>query len=180
MTLHRVCRLLILLPLLLVAGCGASLEAYRDQGPAWDLAHFFNGKLVAHGLVTNRSGEVTSRFRVEMVGRWQDGKGELFEQFYFDDGRQQTRTWHLSRGADGHWRGTASDVVGEAVGKSEGFALNWRYQLDLVLPEGDVVRVSFDDWMYLLDEDRLINRAAISKFGIHLGEVILYIERREG
>lgn len=124
MTLHRVCRLLILLPLLLVAGCGASLEAYRDQGPAWDLAHFFNGKLVAHGLVTNRSGEVTSRFRVEMVGRWQDGKGELFEQFYFDDGRQQTRTWYLSRGADGHWRGTASDVVGEAVGKSEGFALN--------------------------------------------------------
>ena len=104
MTLHRVCRLLILLPLLLVAGCGASLEAYRDQGPAWDLAHFFNGKLVAHGLVTNRSGEVTSRFRVEMVGRWQDGKGELFEQFYFDDGRQQTRTWYLSRGADGHRR----------------------------------------------------------------------------
>ena len=178
MTLHRVCRLLILLPLLLVAGCGASLEAYRDQGPAWDLAHFFNGKLVAHGLVTNRSGEVTSRFRVEMVGRWQDGKGELFEQFYFDDGRQQTRTWHLSRGADGHWRGTASDVVGEAVGKSQGFALNWRYQLDLVLPEGDVVRVSFDDWMYLLDTDRLINRAEISKFGISLGEVILYIERR--
>ena len=47
-----------------------------------------------------------------------------------------------------------------------------------MLPEGDVVRVSFDDWMYLLDEDRLINRAEISKFGIHLGEVILYIERQ--
>ncbi|MBP8189504.1 MAG: DUF3833 family protein, partial [Aeromonas sp.] len=86
----------------------------------------------------------------------------------------------LSKGADGHWRGTASDVVGEAVGKTAGFALNWRYQLDLALPDGEVVRVSFDDWMYLLDEDRLINRAAISKFGIHLGEVILYIERREG
>ena len=178
MTLHRMCRLLILLPLLLLASCGASLEEYREQGPTWDLAKFFNGKLVAHGLVTNRSGKVTSRFRVDMVGRWQDGKGELFEQFYFDDGRQQTRTWHLSRSPDGHWRGTASDVVGEAVGKSEGFALNWRYQLDLLLPEGEVVRVSFDDWMYLLDADRLINRAEISKFGISLGEVILYIERQ--
>ena len=41
------------------------------------------------------------------------------------------------------------------------------------------MRVSFDDWMYLLDQDRLINRAEISKFGIHLGEVILYIERLE-
>ena len=179
MTFHRTWRLLLLWPLLLLTGCGASLDDYRGQGPNWDLARFFNGKLVAHGLVTDRSGEVTSRFRVEMQGRWREGKGELFEQFYFDDGRQQTRTWFLSKGADGRWRGTASDVVGEAVGKTAGFALNWRYQLDLALPEGEVVRVSFDDWMYLLDQDRLINRAEISKFGIHLGEVILYIERLE-
>ena len=172
-------RLAWLLPLLWLSGCGASLDDYRGSRPGWDLARFFNGKLVAHGLVTDRSGEVTSRFRVEMQGRWQDGKGELFEQFYFDDGRRQTRTWFLSKGADGHWRGTAADVVGEAVGKTAGFALNWRYQLDLALPDGEVVRVGFDDWMYLLDEDRLINRAEISKFGIHLGEVILYIERLE-
>ena len=179
MTFHRTWRLLLLWPLLLLTGCGASLDDYRGQGPNWDLARFFNGKLVAHGLVTDRSGEVTSRFRVEMQGRWREGKGELFEQFYFDDGRQQTRTWFLSKGADGRWRGTASDVVGEAVGKTAGFALNWRYQLDLALPDGEVVRVSFDDWMYLLDTDRLINRAEISKFGISLGEVILYIERLE-
>ncbi|NEX89407.1 DUF3833 domain-containing protein [Aeromonas rivipollensis] len=179
MPLYRTWRMLLLWPLLLLAGCGTSLDDYRGQGPNWDLAHFFNGKLVAHGLVIDRSGEVTSRFRVEMQGRWREGKGELFEQFYFDDGRKQTRTWFLSKGADGHWRGTASDVVGEAVGKTAGFALNWRYQLDLALPDGEVVRVSFDDWMYLLDQDRLINRAEISKFGIHLGEVILYIERIE-
>ncbi|MCY9812986.1 DUF3833 domain-containing protein [Aeromonas caviae] len=172
-------RLAWLLPLLWLSGCGAGLDDYRGSRPGWDLARFFNGKLVAHGLVTDRSGEVTSRFRVEMQGNWREGKGELFEQFYFDDGRRQTRTWFLSKGADGHWRGTAADVVGEAVGKSAGFALNWRYQLDLALPDGEVVRVSFDDWMYLLDEDRLVNRAAISKFGIHLGEVILYIERLE-
>ncbi|MFM4974281.1 MULTISPECIES: DUF3833 domain-containing protein [Aeromonas] len=179
MPLYRTWRMLLLWPLLLLAGCGTSLDDYRGQGPNWDLARFFNGKLVAHGLVTDRSGEVTSRFRVEMQGRWREGKGELFEQFYFDDGRKQTRTWFLSKGVDGHWRGTASDVVGEAVGKTAGFALNWRYQLDLALPDGEVVRVSFDDWMYLLDQDRLINRAEISKFGIHLGEVILYIERLE-
>ena len=179
MPLYRTWRMLLLCPLLLLAGCGTSLDDYRGEGPNWDLARFFNGKLVAHGLVTDRSGEVTSRCRVERQGRWRECKGEVLEQFYFDDGRQQTRTWFLSKGADGHWRGTASDVVGEAVGKTAGFALNWRYQLDLALPDGEVVRVSFDDWMYLLDEDRLINRAAISKFGIHLGEVILYIERLE-
>lgn len=180
MSFYRYCRFLLLLPLVVLTGCGSNLDDYRGQGPSWDLARFFNGKLVAHGLVTDRSGEVTSRFRVEMQGHWQGGKGELFEQFYFDDGRRQTRTWFLSKGADGHWHGAASDVVGEAIGKTRGFALNWRYQLDLALPDGELVRVSFDDWMYLLDEDRLINRAEISKFGIHLGEVILYIERRPG
>ena len=98
MSLKHTCRLLMLLPLLWLCGCGASLEDYRGQQPGWDLARFFDGKLVAHGLVTDRSGEVTSRFRVEMQGRWREGKGELFEQFYFDDGRRQTRTWFLSKG----------------------------------------------------------------------------------
>ena len=86
-------------------------------------------------------------------------------------GFEQGGGWPLAR--HGFRRG------GEAVGKTEGFALNWRYQLDLALPDESVVRVSFDDWMYLLDDDRLINRAKISKFGIYLGEVILYIERFE-
>jgi len=69
MPFYRAYRWLLLLPFLLLSGCGASLDDYRGQGPNWDLARFFNGNLVAHGLVTDRSGEVTSRFRVEMVGR---------------------------------------------------------------------------------------------------------------
>ena len=48
----------------------------------------------------------------------------------------------------------------------------------VTLPDGSVVRVSFDDWMYLLDENRLLNRAAISKFGIQLGEVTLSFTKR--
>lgn len=77
MPLYRTWRMLLLWPLLLLAGCGTSLDDYRGQGPNWDLARFFNGKLVAHGLVTDRSGEVTSRFRVEMQGRWREGKGDV-------------------------------------------------------------------------------------------------------
>ncbi len=51
-------RLAWLLPLLWLSGCGAGLDDYRGSRPGWDLARFFNGKLVAHGLVTDRSGEV--------------------------------------------------------------------------------------------------------------------------
>ena len=68
-------RLAWLLPLLWLSGCGAGLDDYRGSRPGWDLARFFNGKLVAHGLVTDRSGEVTSRFRVEMRGTGERARG---------------------------------------------------------------------------------------------------------
>jgi hypothetical protein len=38
--------------------------------------------------------------------------------------------------------------------------------------------VSFDDWMWLLTDDRLLNRAYMSRFGVPIGEVIIFFERR--
>jgi hypothetical protein len=37
--------------------------------------------------------------------------------------------------------------------------------------------VYFDDWMYLMDDDTLINRSSMSKFGIELGQVTLFFRR---
>ena len=33
--------------------------------------------------------------------------------------------------------------------------------------------LAFDDWMVLMDERVMLNKAAMSKFGIYLGEVTL-------
>ena len=44
----------------------------------------------------------------------------------------------------------------------------------LALPvNGKVWNVSMDDWMYLMDGRTMLNRAAMSKFGVHLGDVTL-------
>ena len=40
------------------------------------------------------------------------------------------------------------------------------------------MRVKFDDWMWLLDDDRLLNRAYVSRYGVRLGEVILFFEKK--
>jgi hypothetical protein len=48
--------------------------------------------------------------------------------------------------------------------------LNWRYTLALPV-DGRVCEVQFDDWMYLVDERVMLNKAVMSKFGIRLGEV---------
>ncbi len=162
----------------LLAGCSQSPEEYRDQQPALDVATFFNGPLVAHGLVKNFRGQVTERFSVTMNGHWgETGEGQLAEDFIYADGRKEHRTWYLRRQGD-HYIGTAADIDGEAKGYQQGFALNWRYNMNLKLKDGSVVNVSFNDWMYQLDENRIINTAEIRKFGFKVGEVILYIEKK--
>ena len=37
--------------------------------------------------------------------------------------------------------------------------------------------VTFDDWMWLLDEKRLFNRAYLSKYGVNIGEVLVTFEK---
>jgi hypothetical protein len=43
--------------------------------------------------------------------------------------------------------------------------------------DGTNYEVRFDDWIYAIDRDRVINVSEISKFGLTLGEVILVMER---
>jgi len=38
--------------------------------------------------------------------------------------------------------------------------------------------VTFDDWMWQLTEDRLLNRAYMERFGVPVGEVIIMFERK--
>ena len=68
-------------------------------------------------------------------------------------------------------------MVGTAEGRAAGNALNWRYTLKLPV-DGQVYEVQFDDWMYLMDERVMLNKATMSKFGIRLGEVTLSFTKR--
>lgn len=38
--------------------------------------------------------------------------------------------------------------------------------------------MSIDDWMYLMDEDTLINRTSMSKLGVEVGQVTLFFRRQ--
>jgi hypothetical protein len=62
--------------------------------------------------------------------------------------------------------------VGEALGIVEGNALNWQYTLRLPY-KNDSIEVQFDDWMFLIDDRVMLNRAVMSKFGFRLGEVFI-------
>lgn len=159
----------------LLAGCSASINDYQGKSPALDLDQFFNGQLEAYGMVQDFRGRVIRRFRADIQATWDGNEGVLDEQFYFNDGEEQQRCWQLRKDGN-HYTGVAGDVIGTAEGVTQGNALNWRYTL-AVQVNGKERHLHLDDWLYLIDEDNLINRATMSKFGIPVGKITLYIRR---
>ncbi|MBB4862146.1 hypothetical protein HNP46_000984 [Pseudomonas nitritireducens] len=172
-------RLLLLTACLLLGSCGnVGVEHYAKERPALDLPAFFSRPVQAWGIFQKPSGEVVKRFKVQISSRRDGERLILDERFQYSDGTRQQRVWTLTPDGAGRWRGRAADVVGEAQGEIAGNALRWRYRLNLEV-DGRTWEVSLDDWMYLMDEDTLINRSSMSKFGIALGEVTLFF-RRDG
>lgn len=181
--LHRLKTIFLtaLLVLGLMSCSSPSVQMYGKESPTLDLATYFNGEVDAYGIFTNRSGEVVKRFKVLIKAKWEvkDGKrvGTLDEDFVYSDGTKQKRIWTLTEVAPGRFSGTASDVIGEAVGELAGNALNWRYTLALPV-DSKTYHVQFNDWMYLMDDKVMLNKAEMSKFGIYLGEVTLAFYKR--
>jgi hypothetical protein len=153
------------------------IDRYANEKPTLDLIQYFNGTLDAYGIFTDRSGAVVKRFSVVMVCTWQGNEGTLDEDFTYSDGTKQKRVWHLTRQADGRFVGRADDVVGQAQGESQGNAFHWNYTLSLPV-DGSVYQVQFDDWMYLMNERVMLNKATMTKFGVRLGEVTLSFTKR--
>ena len=162
----------------LLAGCAnQNLAGYASEKPVLDLARYFNGTIDAHGIFQDRGGQIVKRFTVVMVCTWTGDQGVLDEAFTYSDGSTQRRVWRLTRHADGRYTGTADDVIGEAVGQTQGNAFRWNYTLALPV-DGTVYHVQLDDWMYLMDDRVMLNRATMSKFGVRLGEITLSFTKR--
>ena len=162
----------------LASGCATqSIDSYASEKPKLDLRQYFNGTLDAYGQFADRSGQVVRRFKVVMACSWNGDQGVLDEDFTYSDGKKERRIWRLTRKADGTYEGRADDVVGVAYGRESGNAFYWTYTLRL--PVGDkTYDVQFEDWMYLIDDKVMLNKASMSKFGFNLGEVTLAFYKR--
>jgi hypothetical protein len=167
---------------IVLGGCaGIDVEQYRAEKPQLDLRKFFSGTVDGWGMFQDRSGKVIKRFHVAIEAKWEGDTGTLDERFTWSDGEQSgnppRRVWTLRDSGNGRFIGTAGDVVGEALGETAGNALRWRYVLALKVDD-KVIHVDFDDWMFLVDDQVMLNRSLMSKYGFALGEVTLSLKRR--
>lgn len=171
-------KLAILGAALLLSGCSQSVTDYVNETPKLKLDQFFQGQSRAWGVLHDWQGKQSVRFTAELCGSWQGNNGDLYELFYFSDGRIEQRHWQLRQNADGSISGSAGDVIGEATGQLAGNTLYWEYTLRVPY-DGDTLDVKVKDWLYLVDEQNLLNRSTLHKFGVTVGELTLSIQQQD-
>ena len=148
------------------------VEDFRDKKPEFILEEYFSGNVKAWGLFHDRFGNLKRSFQVEINGKINDDELILDEKFLYDDGEKDRRVWTIKILDNGNYSGTADDVIGKATGKASGNSLNWSYKLNLKLNDSSI-NVDFDDWMFLQDNNILINRAEVKKWGLKVGVVTI-------
>lgn len=157
-----------------VTGCASSssLEQFEAAPRQLVLEEYFEGQTTAYGLFEDRFGKVRRQFKVDITGEVAGNRLTLTEKFVYDDGERDTRVWEIDILGDGKYRGTAGDVPVPAVGQVSGNAFNWKYKVDLKVGKS-VWNVGFNDWMFLMEDDVLINRAYVTRYGIEIGQVTI-------
>ncbi|MBT8354593.1 MAG: DUF3833 domain-containing protein [Desulfofustis sp.] len=160
--------------LIVMAGCSkVEISQYAENKPELDIFSYFAGKTTGWGVVQNRGGKLLRQFKVTIYGSFPDENTMVLdEDFVWSDGEESKRIWTIRKTDEGTYEGTADDVVGIAQGISSGNALHWQYHLNLET-EGSTWKIYFDDWMFLQPDQIIINRASMSKFGIHLGDITI-------
>lgn len=164
--------------LLLLTGCSTiDVERYAANSPPLDLYDYFTGTTRGWGIVQDRKGVLTRQFVVDITGEVTgDGKLVLKEHFDWSDGEKSSRTWVLSRQNKHNFTGTAGDVIEQAEGTLYGNVLNWQYQLNLKVDDS-TWKITFDDWMFLVSEEILLNKATMSTLGFNVGEVTIVFRK---
>ena len=162
----------------LTACSSVDINQYENNKPVLVLDEFFNGELTAHGILKNRSGEVTRYFNVTMTGSWDNnGIGTLAEKFIFDDESIQYRTWTFTpvdTDNGTQYQATANDTVAPTMINLSGNAFFMNYDL-IINYKGDDMVVNIDDKMYLTNNDVMINESIMTKYGIEVGYITLTI-----
>jgi hypothetical protein len=151
---------------------------FAGTEPRMTLEDFFTGHSRAWGLFQDRFGNVRRQFTVDITGAWDPDKKhlELTEAFAYDDGERETRVWQIDKLDDSRYRATTPDCVGEARVEAHGNAVNLVYRLKLPIG-GRSIAFDFDDWMFRQDDDVVINRALVKKWGLLVGTAIIFFRK---
>ncbi len=134
------------------------------------LEQYFKGTTYADGSFSAING-VKRTFKVTLTGKVKGQTLTLREDFVYSDGEKSRKTWRFIKQADGTYRGTREDVIGETIISINGPVATYTYLIDLDEGPGENV-VRFHDKMVLsADGKTLLNTTWVTKFGFPVARV---------
>ncbi|OJF97852.1 DUF3833 family protein [Pararhizobium antarcticum] len=137
---------------------------------------FFVGRTTAVGSFSAING-VNRTFVVLLTGRLRGDTLTLREDFVYDDGEKDRKTWIFVRTGPNTYRGTREDVIGTTTLRVSGNTARFNYLVDLDPgPEKNVVR--FYDRMVLSDDGKtIVNTATVWKYILPVARVRVDFKR---
>lgn len=141
------------------------------------LENFFSGKTVAHARFAAING-LTRKFRIDITGIYDGNTLRLHEEFLFDDGETDTKTWHFRKIADGKYMAHREDMLKPVEAILRNGTLRYTYLIYLdSANQSNVVR--FRDRISMIDKRTLKNTAIIFKYGIPVGKVTATFQKQD-
>lgn len=144
------------------------------QAKALVLEEFFRGKTVGKGVFESKIAGVYRPFTVHLTGTWNRRTFtlRLREDFAYEDGERDSKTWFFQKVADGRYIGQRSDVRGPANVRTVGDSLRFSYIADIATGD-DTIALRFDDTLTQVDSRTVRNTARVMKLGFEIGTVDL-------
>ncbi len=68
-------------------------------------------------------------------------------------------------------------MIGKAEGRQSGYAAHMTYTLRIQTKSGKTYNIAMSDWMFKVDEETVINRIGMTKFGFYAGELIVVFRK---
>ena len=153
-----------LLPLIASCATRPPLPEEAASGP-FVIENVLAGETLGRGKITTITG-VDRAFIATLNGTWDGETLTLVEDFVFDDGEIDQKTWRLTKLENGEYSGTREDVVGTARGFQVENGFRLEYLIDLPTGEGKSRRVKFRDILVLDESGDVLNDATIGWRGL--------------
>ena len=154
------------------------IKDYINEKPQMNFKEFFSGNLKACGIIQNWRGKIISRFDLSMNGKWQGNNGILKENFKFYDGQKKNRLWKITKESQSRFIGEADDIIGKAYCEIKGNACRSYYSMNISVGKRSY-KIKFDDWLWQMNNNVVINRSYMKKFGFTVAELTMFIEKEK-
>ena len=119
---------------------------------------------------------VKRTFTVDLKTAWNGKVLTLREDFVYNNGEKDRKTWRFTKTGENTYQGTREDVIGETTLTVRGKKATFTYIVDLD-PSGKTNKVRFRDTMILQDDGSILNTANVFKFGFPVARVQVNFEK---